>query len=63
MGCLTLSRTDRQDAEVTVLIGEMAIELGAGLAAVMQVDVGALGGTVTCAEELAIGRCRRAIAP
>jgi hypothetical protein len=43
VGCLAFSRTDRQDAEITILIGEMAIELGAGLAAVVQVDVGALG--------------------
>lgn len=39
----------------------MDMELSAGLAAVVQVDVGALGGTVTRSEELAIGRCRRVI--
>jgi hypothetical protein len=55
VGSLALGSADRQDAEVAVLIGEMAVELRAWLAAVMQVDIAAQTRTITGLEELPIG--------
>jgi len=63
IGCLALGGTDRQNAEVAVLIGQMAVELRAGLAAVVQIDITAFCGSVACSEELAIGRGRSSVAP
>src|SRR6202044_3921030 len=63
VGCFALARADRQDAEIAILVGEMAIEFRTGLAAVMEVHVASAGGAVTGAEELPVGRRRRAGAP
>lgn len=50
-----LGRADWQYAEVSVLVGEMAVEFRTGFAAIMEIDVAALGGPVAGAEELSIG--------
>ena len=39
VGCFALAWADRQDAEIAILVGEMAIEFRTGLAAVMEVHV------------------------
>ena len=52
VGRFALARADRQDAEIAILVGEMAIEFRTGLAAVMEVHVASAGGAVTGAEEL-----------
>src|SRR5580704_13642283 len=57
------ARADRQDAEIAILVGEMAIEFRTGLAAVMEVHVASAGGAVAGAEELPVGRRRRAGTP
>ena len=63
IGRLAFGRTNRQDAEVAVLIGEMAVEFGAWLAAIVQIDVAAPCSTITGPEELTVGRRGRSIAP
>src|SRR5580692_12243750 len=60
VGRFALARADRQDAEIAILVGEMAIEFRTGLAAVMEVHVASAGGAVAGAEELPVGRRRRA---
>ena len=54
VGSLALGGADRQDAEVAVLIGQMAVELRTGFAVIMQIDVAALTGTIAGLEELPI---------
>ena len=51
---LAFGRADRQNAEVAVLIGKCAVELRSRLAAIVEIDISALGGPVACPEELAI---------
>ena len=50
-GRFALARAYRQDAEIAILVGEMAIEFRTGLAAVMEVHVASAGGAVAGAEE------------
>lgn len=52
---LALSRDDRQDAVVTVLVGKPIVEFRAGFAAIMKVDVAASGSPVAGAEALPVG--------
>lgn len=54
IGCLALGRADRQNAEIAVQIGKVAVKFRAWLAAIMQVDITAFGGTITGPEELTI---------
>src|ERR1700689_4632733 len=60
IGRFALAWADRQDAEIAILVGEMAIEFRAWLAAVMKVHVASTCGAVAGAEELPVGRRRRA---
>src|ERR1700729_2762711 len=62
VGCFALAWADRQDAEIAILVGEMAIEFRAWLAAVMKVHVASTCSAVAGAEELPERR-RRAGAP
>ena len=49
-----LGGAHRQDVEVAMLVGDPGVELAPGIAAVMSVDVAALGAATGGAEELAI---------
>lgn len=60
---LAFGRADGENAEVAVLIGKPTIEFRAPLAAIMQIDIAALGGAVAGPEELPVGRRGRSIAP
>ena len=56
VGRLAFSRAYRQNAEIAVLIRQMAVELRPGFTAVVEIDVAAFGGAIARAEELAVGR-------
>ena len=63
VGSLALGGADRQDAEVAVLVGQMAVELRTRFAAVVQIDVAARTRTIAGLEELPIRGGRGAVAP
>lgn len=52
---LALGRTDRQNAEVAILVRESAVEFRARLVAVMEIDVTPLGSPIASPEELPVG--------
>lgn len=54
IGCLTFCRADRQDAGNSRTDWTDDLEFRTGFAAVVQIDVAALGGSVARAEELPI---------
>ena len=60
---LALGGADRQDAEVSVLGGQMAVELRTGFATVMQVDVTAQSCAIAGFKELTMRGGRGPIAP
>src|SRR5690242_19722461 len=60
---LILGGAHRQDVEVAVLVGDPGVELASGIAAVMSVDVTALGTPTGGSEELAVRGGGRAGAP
>ena len=55
IGRFAFGRADRQDAEIAVLIGKMAVEFGARFAAIMQVDIASASSPVPCPEKLPVG--------
>jgi hypothetical protein len=54
VGSFALGGADRQDAEVAILVGEMAVEFRARFAAVMQIDVAARTCAIAGLEELPV---------
>ena len=58
-----LGGTHGEDVEVTILVGDPGIELAAGVAAVMRIDLAALGTPAAGPEELPVRGRRFSVAP
>ena len=63
IGRFAFRRADGQDAEVAVLVRQVAVELRSRFAAIVQIDVTASCRSVARTEELPVGRRGRSVAP